>query len=304
MKIMYQPTRISRERMALLNQCNAISDEYRADGLLLTLRQLYYQLVSRDLLPNSQKEYKRLSDVVNTGRLAGVIDWDAIEDRSRNLDQSAHWENPGEIIQACASQYRLDRWETQDIYPEVWIEKDALSGVFERVCGPFDVPLFACRGYTSQSEMWAAGQRFVDRIEAGKKVIIFHFGDHDPSGIDMTRDILERLQMFVSHHVGAEPARSCFEVRRLALNMDQVRRYQPPENPAKATDTRFEGYRATYGDSSWELDALNPKTLVGLVRGSLESVCDPAAWEAMLQREAEGKEQLRAAAELMSGGAA
>ncbi|MEI6785608.1 MAG: WD40 repeat domain-containing protein, partial [Verrucomicrobiota bacterium] len=184
-------------------------------------------------------------------------------------------ENPGEIIQACASQYRLDRWDTQDIYPGVWIEKDALSGVFERVCGPFDVPLFACRGYTSQSEMWAAGQRFVDRIEAGKKVIIFHFGDHDPSGIDMTRDILERLDLFVKTSLGRRPNEdSGIEVKRIALNMDQIEELKPPENPAKITDSRAAKYIQRFGESSWELDAIEPARLAKLVSDAIIELMD------------------------------
>ncbi len=116
--------------------------------------------------------------------------------------------------------------------------------MFEPICEELDVPYFSCRGYTSQSEMWAAAQRLLGYIWAKQRqhVTILHFGDHDPSGIDMTRDIRERLSLFC----GGEG----FAVRRIALNMDQVRQYDPPPNPAKLTDTRVDAYLRKYGDDS------------------------------------------------------
>ena len=291
-KIAYQTIKMSADRLELVRQCNIVIREYQADGLLLTLRQLYYQLVSRDIIPNQVKEYKRLGDVVNDGRLSGLMDWDAIEDRTRELVVSPHWSSPEDILRSCVNSFRVERWEDQDVHPEVWIEKEALSGVFERICRSLDVGCFACRGYTSQSEMWGAAMRFVRHIEAGKKVVVFHFGDHDPSGIDMTRDIEDRIRMFAAHHVGNK-AYSMIEINRLALNMDQVRQYNPPENPAKTTDSRFASYEQLYGDKSWELDALNPRTLQKLVRDNVMSVCDKSLWEGIIEREAEAKGQLR-----------
>jgi hypothetical protein len=94
------------------------------------------------------------------------------------------------------------------------IEKDALVGVIEDVCRQWDVPYFSCRGYASQSEMWGAGQRLLERIRSGRKVQVIHLGDHDPSGLDMSRDIRERLATFISLHLGHDPGES-FEVRRM-----------------------------------------------------------------------------------------
>ena len=153
--------------------------------------------------------------------------------------------------------YHLDLWEDQEYRPEVWIEKEALIGVFEGVCQEYDVPYFACRGYCSQSEMWAAGQRLLSYKRKNMEPVILHFGDHDPSGIDMTRDIRDRLQLFVGMKV---------KVERIALTMEQVRRHNPPPNPAKLTDVRANDYIRAYGHQSWELDALDPPTLVQLVR--------------------------------------
>lgn len=291
-KICYQPMNISEERRRLIATCNGIIREYQDDGLVLTLRQLYYQLVSRDEIANKVQEYKRLGDVVNDARMAGLMDWSAIEDRTRNLNTQPHWGSPIDILTACASQFRMDRWANQDFYLEVWVEKEALAGVFERACRPLDVPFFCCRGYVSQSEMWGAAQRFVKHVKAGKTITILHFGDHDPSGIDMTRDIRDRLTTFIGHHTHP----SIF-IDRLALNMDQVRTYNPPENPAKTTDSRFASYAEQFGESSWELDALNPRTLNALVREHVMSYVNEDTFGEDREAEAHARASLQTVAE-------
>src|SRR5258707_4874441 len=197
--IKYRNFRFSGATLAMIAKANEIVEEYRGQGFDLTLRQLYYRFVSRDLIKNTQKEYKRLGGIVNDARLAGLIDWNSIVDRTRSLRALPHWDSPSEIVESCAAQFNVDRWEGQPYRPEVWIEKDALVGVFERVCRELDVPLLSCRGYTSQSEMWGASQRMLAHSRnrngrrTGQTPIVFHFGDHDPSGKDMSRDIVDRL---------------------------------------------------------------------------------------------------------------
>lgn len=298
-RIAYQNMKISQDRLDVIQQCNDIIAEYQADNLLLTLRQLFYQLVSRDIIPNTVQSYKRVGDIVNDARMCGLMDWSAIEDRTRNLDSQPHWDDPAAILDACASQFRIDRWADQPNYVEVWVEKEALAGVFARACEPLDVPLFCCRGYTSQSEMWSAAQRFIRKIRANKEVHILHFGDHDPSGIDMTRDIIDRITMFVAHHVGGAMA-SRFKVHRLALNMDQISLYNPPENPAKMTDSRFASYEAQFGDKSWELDALNPRILNALVRKEVAVYTVQSIMDAARDEEAKARGVLRVAADQWS----
>jgi hypothetical protein len=258
-------------KLAIVHRANAIIDEYRAQGFDLTLRQLYYQFVARGVLANKPQEYKRLGDIIVDGRLAGLIDWDAIVDRTRNLEALPHWDAPADIIEACASQFNLDRWKNQEHRIEVWIEKEALAGVFEGVCRSLDVPYFCCRGYTSISEMWAAGRRLLAYRKTHKQTpIILHFGDHDPSGIDMTRDIVDRLAMFSQGPVTVE---------RLALNRDQIDEYDPPPNPAKLTDSRCAGYIQVHGDESWELDALEPAVLADLVREAVKQYRNEDQWD-------------------------
>lgn len=286
--ITYVPKRFSADSQTVIDNANAIFAEYQRQGYILTLRQLYYQFVSRDLIPNNQQSYKRLGSIINDARLAGQVDWDLMEDRTRNLQQQPSWGAPSDIIAACASQFRIDKWAGQEYRPEVWIEKDALAGVFERVCQELQVPYFSCRGYTSQSEMWAAARRMAIWEENEQIPLILHFGDHDPSGIDMTRDIRDRLNLF-----GAAGA-CAIDLRRLALNMEQVEQYTPPPNPAKITDSRAEGYIREFGDESWELDALPPDVLAALVRDAILAVRDDDTWATAEEEETEHRRLLTA----------
>lgn len=268
---------------AVIEQANVIIQEYEDQGFTLTLRQLYYQFVARDLIPNRQTEYKRLGGIINDARLAGLVDWSAIDDGTRFLRSNSHWATPGSVIRGAAASYRLDRWAGQAYRPEVWIEKDALVGVIEPVCTALDVPFFSCRGYTSQSEMWRASQRLLGYEAEGHQPIVIHLGDHDPSGIDMTRDIDDRLALFTGGR----------RIQRIALNMDQVQEHNPPPNPAKMTDSRFAGYVTEFGPASWELDALPPATIASLIRETVEALQDPVAWEANETAEATDRALLR-----------
>jgi len=283
MKFCYLPHNFNYATERLIGECNAVLENLTGQGYLPTLRQLYYQLVSKNIIANKQSEYKKLVDVCNKGRLAGLIDWDHLQDLTRDLRGLSHWDNPADIIAASAQSFRLDKWETQKTRVEVWGEKDALRNIVQRACNALDVPFFICRGYTSASEMYSAAQRLIGYIRNKQRPVIIHLGDHDPSGIDMTRDIQERLNLF-----GA-----AVDMRRIALNMDQIEQYNPPPNPAKVTDSRFAGYVEEYGEQSWELDALDPPTLSALIRKEVQAFIDPVAWNTIEDREHEGIETLR-----------
>jgi len=283
----FETIKLQEKSLVLIEKANAIIDEYQRRGFRLTLRQLFYQFVSRQAIGNTLAEYKRLGIVVKNARRAGLIDWGTIEDRTRNVQRLSTWQAPSSIIEDCAAQYREDLWESQVFRPEVWIEKDALLGVIEGVCEEFRVPYFACRGNNSESEQYKAGKRFQDHLARGLTPIVLHLGDHDPNGLDMSRDNRERLAMF---------ARGNVEVRRLALNMDQIERYSPPPNSAKEADTRFEAYAAEFGPNCWELDALDPTVIADLIRTEIEGLIDAAAWDEARAQEDANRAKLEDAA--------
>ncbi len=285
MKEQFIDKNFSGSTLAVIKQANEIIKKFVAEGYKLTLRQLYYQFVSRDLIPNKTQEYKRLGSIINDGRLAGLIDWDVIEDRTRNLKSLSHWASAKDIARQALRQFRIDKWFNQSTRVEVWIEKEALAGVFEKICNVLDIPFLCCRGYLSQSEMYSAANRIKEFKSRGQNVAILHFGDHDPSGIDMTRDMRERLLNFGC------PIEMEFE--RLALNIEQVCEYDPPPNPAKETDSRFESYIRKFGSESWELDALEPSILAELVSIKVKEIRDPALWKKAVKLEDDHRRKLQ-----------
>ena len=285
MKIKYQSHNFTQAKLKLISVADAIIREYTADSLQLTMRQLYYQFVARDIIENTQKSYKNLVNLMTNARVAGLISWYALEDRNRELSEPYVQEDIQDIVSGIEYHYSLDMWRDQDTHVEVWIEKDALINVIEKPCDRFRVPHMACKGYLSSTMAWNAGQRYRDADRAGKHCVLIHLGDHDPSGIDMTRDNDARLLMF-SHGVD-------IEVKRIALNMDQVEQYGPPPNPAKITDTRVSAYINKYGNTSWELDALEPKVISNLVEAEIKKYIDFDIWDRQAREQAAGREKLR-----------
>ena len=285
-KIEYEVKKFSLKTMETIQQAESIVAEYQAQGFSLTLRQLYYQFVARGLIPNTERDYKRLGNIISDARRAGMIDWEAIEDRTRFIRAIASWDDPRDILDSAKSSFHKDLWKTQDKRFEVWIEKDALIGVVEPICKELDLPHFSCRGYVSDSEMWQGAMRLRHHVRSGQDVIVLHLGDHDPSGIDMTRDITDRLDMFSSYKGG-------IEVRRIALTMEQIEEVNPPPNPAKVTDSRYEKYSAEYGDESWELDALEPSYIADLIQRAVFEERDIDRWEVAHNEQEEEREQLQ-----------
>jgi hypothetical protein len=300
MKIAYRKQRFKNDSKYIIKHSDSILSEYQQQGYTLTLRQLYYKFIARDLFPenrryswtgskwikdkngtkNAQPNYKWLGNVINNARLAGLIDWAHMEDRTRNLKRISTWPNPAAIIDSALQSYTINKWENMSYYIEVWVEKDALIQIVSQSSFYYQVPCFSCRGYVSQSEMHnSAASRFIFNQNEGKKNILLHLGDHDPSGIDMTRDIKDRLKMF-----GVK-----IKVKRIALNMNQIRKYDPPPSPAKITDSRYEKYLSEFGNDSWELDALEPSVIDKLIKNNIKKYIDPNIWEIAALKEKKDK---------------
>lgn len=288
MKEFFTTTNFRGNSLDLIKSINDILDEYAQQGYDLSLRQLFYQLVSRGIIENTQKSYSRVGDLVSDGRLGGLIDWDMIVDRGRVAIANTHWTSPADIVDAAASQYKIDKWEDQPNHIEVMVEKQALEGVLIPVCRKLDVTFRANKGYTSQSMMYRLGKDLAERQQTGKDIHVLYFGDHDPSGLDMDRDVQARIALFSGRAVAFE---------RLALKYAQVQVLNPPENPAKITDSRAKQYIKLYGTSSWELDAIEPKELARLVEAAVVSLRDEKLWKSALKKENEMKADLKEFAE-------
>jgi len=270
MNYIYRDAKLSPRSIEKLGLVNKIIEEYSGNGYVLTLRQLYYQLVSRDIIPNLQAEYGKLSHLMKEARMGGLTDWDSIEDRLRRPQIPYYVLGINDAINDTINQYRLNRMKYQALYIEVWIEKDALSSVFLRVTQKYHIRLMVNRGYSSVSAMYKAAQRINENPCA-----ILYFGDHDPSGLDMVRDIKDRLYEF-----------DCYpDVKHMAITKEHIEEFNPPPNPAKITDPRAESYISKFGNESWELDALPPNVLEDIVMKGILDLIDEDLYNKMLLQE-------------------
>ena len=240
-RLAFKAINFRRKSRELLELCGQIITTYMGEGFRLTLRQLYYQLVSRNIISNVERAYKNLGRLVSEGRLAGVLNWDGIEDRGRRPGIPAEWPDIRSVVDSAVEGFRLPRWEGQPYYVELWVEKDALAGVLQPLGDEFHVTVMVNRGYSSQSAMFDSATRFRYATSNGLAPVILYLGDFDPSGEDMTRDIRDRLDLF-----GVD-----IDLRTIAITEDQIAQYDPPPNPAKMSDSRARKFVEQHGSNSY-----------------------------------------------------
>jgi len=281
MKEKFREIKFQNKNVILLEKIKGILQEFDEQNIKVTLRQLYYQLVSRDIIPNKVKEYQKLSGLLTNARYSGLIDWEAIEDRARIPNIPNTFRDIKHLLEVATRSYQLDRWEEQDYYIELWTEKDALSSVIVPITDKFQIPFCVNRGYTSASSIYESAQRFLEQVEKTK--VLLYLGDHDPSGLDMDRDIKDRLEEF-----GVD-----IEVLRIGLTQEQIKQYNPPENPAKETDPRAKWYFEKFGGHSWEVDALRPDVLQKLIESSILNYLDLDKFEQVRKQEQEDIRELK-----------
>ncbi len=330
----YRTINLRPETRRLLSQILEILDEYK--GMRLTARQVYYQCVSRDLLGNTVQNYKRLTGLLTDARYAGYVDWNIIEDRGRRPNTPSEWSSLRDLVETALDAYRLPRWGDQQVYVEVWVEKQALEGVLLPITRRWHVPLMVNKGYSSASAMKEAADRIMR--ECGQQVIFgceecsYHEYEHNadeekicgacgdkwrPHAYGQSGDEDREVHiLYLGDHdpSGEDMVRDIRErltefgvcklhVRKIGLTMKQIRELKPPPNPAKITDSRAAAYIAKFGDKSWELDALPPRYLTKLVDDEIADLVDKAKLDVWVEREDADKEQLRkAVAKIMKGG--
>jgi len=282
----------------LLDTIVKITDEYQAKNLVLTQRQLYYQLVAKDIIPNAIEVYKRLSIFTTDARYAGLIDWDAIEDRGRKSERKSQWSGIKELIETAVRSYRRHRWDDQEYYIELFCEKQALEGVLKPIADKYHLHFGSNKGYSSSSAMYELYERVLDQIGNSKKVVILYLGDHDPSGKDMVRDIYTRIREFlIEGDYALDPdvidKYERFKVHALALTMEQICEFNPPPNPAKIKDPRAKAYIKEFGEISWELDALTPENLVYITENGILQYIELSKYIEVIEQEQRDVKALR-----------
>jgi len=258
----------------------------------MTLRQLYYRFVALDVLENKESQYNYLGEAIKEARIEGAIPWDWIEDRTRSagagdhdeVDPRDHFEKYKNYFETCPGRYNRPRWEDQDQYVEVWVEKEALAGVFESVAEDLKVVSFPNRGYTSITLLKEAADRIEEsRDPEGPAPRILYFGDFDPSGQDIERNIRDKLNDVFGVHVVVE---------RVALTREQIDDRELPPQPAKRSDSRYEDFVEEHGDMAVELDALPPEDLRSIVRDAVDGHFDEDTRQRVLAKQERHREQI------------
>jgi len=258
--------------LATIDKANQIISQY---DMPLTVRQIYYRFVGEQLIENSLKSYKSLASTLARAREHGLIDYNSIVDRTRQAIKPSSWGSSKDFLNTVKTAYKHTLVSNQDNYIEVWVEKDALAGIFEPITAKYDVHLVVGRGYPSLSALYRASNRISRQSDKGAQVL--YFGDFDPSGKDIFRDIQDRLMM----HFGIKA-----QYELVALTQDDIEEHKLPPSPAKKTDSRAKDFISQYGDVSWELDALPPDVLTQKIISSIESKLDLSEYEEQLQVQA------------------
>ena len=253
---------LSKKSLEKLEWVYQVVNEFQA-YLPLTVRQIYYQLVGKDLIENNQNSYKRTCELIKNARMEGLLDWDVVEDRTRVFNENDGFTNTRHFIQneceIILKGYRRDLMQNQPYYIEIWIEKDALSTIFQRIANQYTIPLMICKGYSSVTFLNDYYERAIQR---NQPLLILYYGDFDPSGQDMPRHYKEHLSergLDVMVEMGS-------------LNYNQIMHYKLPNNPdaLKMNDKRSKGFIEKYGHISVELDAMKPGDLQSILMNDIQ----------------------------------
>jgi hypothetical protein len=256
----------------------------------MTVRQVFYALVSSQDVKNARAAYQAVGNALVAARKENTIPWEWIEDRLRRPRGVPMWEGLPAFAKTVADGYRRNVWPTQSTYVEVWLEKDALSGIFEEVLEPFGVTLNVGRGYDGWASIKNAADRLLDAEDRlfdvnrdEPKVTVLYFGDFDPSGEDMVRSLRKRLEFF-----DCRPA-----LVKCALTADDITRYHLPPDFTKPTDSRRAAFVAQHGDIAVELDALPIDVLRRRLEAAVSARMNLRALRKVQQVESRERTQLR-----------
>jgi len=247
----------------------------------ITVRHLFYRLVGHGVIPKTEAAYKAMGKHLSNWRRAGEVQWNAFSDNTRWHLKADTFDSMVDALANTVATYRRNLWESQPVYIEVWCEKDAVASILHQAAEPFGVPVFVSRGFASLSSLYSAAETFRGWAQAGKRVIIYHFGDFDPSGVAAGDSILRTFR---------DDFKLAIEFTRVAVTQEQIREFNLPTRPTKATDSRAAKW--TGGDSV-EIDSMPPAELRRLVETCITSHIDQRAWEVMKEVERGERENLR-----------
>lgn len=269
---------MQKQSLELLAQVQKIIESY---DFALTLRQIYYQLVAKQIIPNEQRYYKKLSRLCVAGRNEGMLPEEGFADRMREVDKLSSWPDLNEFMNTVKRSYHKDKWQNQDSYIEIWTEKDALRNVLTEITYKHDVALMVARGQLSRTAVYEAFKRY--KAKSDKECYLYYCGDFDPSGLSIYASIRERLCNF-----GVS-----VNFVRIALTEEQIGEHQLPSDPAKQSDPNYNKFVRVYGsDMVVELDSLPPDVLRKIIEDCILQNIDEGRLAQILRKEESEKIRL------------
>ena len=260
---------MQKKSLRLLERVQEIIKSY---DFALTLRQIYYQLVAKQIIPNQQSYYMKLSRLCVIGRDEGILPEDAFADRLRQIDKPDSYLDLDDFMDTVKDAYRKDKWQNQAAYIEIWTEKDALRSVLTEITYSYDVNLMIVRGQVSRTAIYESYERFAKKIDEGKDCFLYYAGDFDPSGLSIYSSLVKRIRKH-----GNTGKYITFE--RVALTPAQIEEYNLPSDPAKRKDPNYKRFIDEYGDGVVELDSLPPDVLRNLIKECIEGRLDRGLFE-------------------------
>ena len=244
----------------------------------MTVRQVFYQATVRGVVPKTEKGYQLVVADLCRLRESGILPYECLVDNTRWAIRPQTFTGVADALNSAAKHYRKSLWHDADCQVQIWIEKDALTGVVSGVTSKYDVPLRAARGYSSKSFTYDAA---MDLGQYDVPIYVYHFGDYDPSGVNAAEKIDETLREL------APDADIHFE--RIAVTEDQIDLWNLPTRPTKQTDSRARRFGS---DVSVELDAIEPELLRRLVERVIRRHITDRRYHELMKQEAAEKRQI------------
>lgn len=257
---------------------NHIIDQVNESGGYLTIRHLFYRLVSKGIIPKTETAYRQIIYHTCQMRKQEYLPYSVFADNTRLRRKSKAHNNLTDALEFWSQSYRRELWNNQPYYIELWSEKDAISNIVFDVADEYNVPLMISSGFSSLTFLYNAAEEIKWHNEQGKFAIILYLGDHDPSGVKASEDVEKKLYDFGCN----------FRFQRLAVNEWQIKEYNLPTRPTKESkhSKGFEG-------ESVEIDAMEPQLIKRFVREAIEYNIDTKELENVRNAEALEKETLR-----------
>ncbi len=262
---------------AVLGAIQTIVD---AEDRQITIRHLYYRLVGLGVIEKTEPAYKSLCQHLSKWRRTGDIEWSAFTDSTRWHIKDSTFDGIHDALENSVATYRRNLWDTQDVYVEVWVEKDAMAGIVSETANSFGVPVFVARGFASLSSLYSAANTFKRAVRAGKRVIVYHLGDHDPSGVAAGESMVKAFR---------DDFRVPVEFKRAAVTESQITALNLPTRPLKHSTHAAQWS----GGECVELDTMLPADIRSIVEKSITQHIDPYKWAAMRAEEAAQRETMR-----------